>query len=232
MKYGTVALAALLVLAIATATAAAAAEHPTMWNSLTANQQATWNRLAPKTWLEMTPAERVEWQTILSIGQPSTTVSTGVPTTPTTIVCTTTAGTVSCASPVAPLPQATVPSARWTADTCAAERDALTLLSARLDRLGTRLQALAVTSPAVSPPPPASPPTYRCTRDTTDTTTCRPEGFPIVNGASAFSETLTRLTDQQAATKRFDVLAAQIQTEQAQFDTQWLQWKSRCTVTP
>jgi hypothetical protein len=51
------------------ATTTSGVARPTNWNILTADQQATWARLAPKTWREMTPGEQGEWTQILSIGQ-------------------------------------------------------------------------------------------------------------------------------------------------------------------
>jgi hypothetical protein len=178
--------------------------HPSNWNSLNANQQATWTRLAPKTWLEMTSTEQVEWKDILSVGQPLP--STGVA-------------------------QHTPVVAQWTADTCDSEHQSLSLLSERINKTIAQLQALAAL------PPPGStakaPPTYRCDSDSLGsrtTTTCQPDtGFVYVSPGAAFTNSLSQSLAERAADSRFDGLAAQVQTQQNQFDTRFLEWESHCT---
>jgi hypothetical protein len=117
------------------------------------------------------------------------------------------------------------PVARWTADTCDSERQSLSLLSERINQTIAQLQALAALPPRIVQPPASS--TYRCDSDSLGsqtTTTCRP-GMVYVSPGAAFSDALS----ESLAEQRQNALAAQVQTQQNQFDTRVRAWESNCT---
>jgi len=178
--------------------------YPSNWNRLSADQQATWNRLTSKSWAEMTSTEQAEWTNVLSVGRSlSVAASTGV--------------------------AQYTPGARWTPDTCDSERQSLSLLSERINQTVAQLQALAAL-PQPGPTAKASP-TYRCNSDSLGsqtTTTCRPDAGYVSPGA-AFSNALEDSLAKREAARRFDALAARVQTQQNQFDTRFREWESHCT---
>jgi hypothetical protein len=129
-----------------------------------------------------------------------------------------------------------VPVARWTADTCNAEHQSLSLLSERINQTVAQLQALTALPPpgSTAKASPTYPPTYRCNSDSSGsqtTTTCRPDGdsYHVVSPAQAFSDSLSQSLAEHAAASRFNALAAQVQTQQNQFDTRFRAWESHCT---
>jgi hypothetical protein len=99
---------------------------------------------------------------------------------------------------VAPAQSTAAPVARWTADTCELEHQALLLLSARLN------QAIPVVHQQPGPSP-----TYRCNSNGSSTT-CRPENHNVESGAAAFSRSL-----DESATEHARV------AQQHQFDTRF-----------
>ena len=105
---------------------------PANWNTLNADEQATFLRLEPKTWAQMTEQEHKDWYRILRSGQAAQT----------------TAFTPPVSSPA--------PVARWTPDTCDSARQTLSLLSQRINQSLTQLQILSAMPPVyhVNPPPP------------------------------------------------------------------------------
>lgn len=176
--------------------------RPSNWNSMSADDQATWLRLVPKTWAQMTDEDRKEWYRILA----RRSVELGASSSPAT-------------------------SPAWTPTTCMVESQALLLMSQNISQSMTYLQMTAG-GPAAAPVKPSAPPSYRCDSSSygSDTTTrCRPEaGGGDMYGYSP--GILSQINAGRSADARWNALYEQVKTLQDEYIARRSAWEQHCSA--
>ena len=104
----------------------------------------------------------------------------------------------------------------------------------RINQTIAQLQTLAALPPpgSTAKASPRYPPTYRCnsyTSGSQTSTTCDTP-YNLESPGEAFVNAFQNALAERAAAKNFDALAAQVQTQQNQFDTRFREWELHCTT--
>ncbi len=123
----------------------------------------------------------------------------------------------------------TAPRTGWSAIACQTEGQSLAMLSQQIDRGILQLQQLAGGSP--SAPTRNSPPSYTCKDGLNNTVKCEPDYQGPLSGAGGMAQALQQTLDRKRADARFERLAAQLQSQQADFQTRSDLWRENCWET-
>lgn len=183
----------------------AALRRPSVWNTLSASDQALWTALAPKTWAQMTEQERRDWVRILTPPVRQTNPT----------------GTRSA------LASSAGSAKSWTPAECQSELQMLSLLSQQIDRSLMQIQSGTPSKPSGQGS--TAPPTYRCSDAGASDVTCAPQPS-YVNPGTAATNAINEFMARRDAEAALDAAVRAVRSQQQDFTTRSNQWSAHCAA--